>query len=203
MNDMKTKGLYEEYKVDISAFTQERPLGVSGILRCRNCADYIEACIESCIGALDELVIVFHDCTDNTPQILRAKQAQYSTKIKTFFFKLSEQTYFEKYVTPSSIPGNRRMIETMRYSKEILDGGFCWFHLRPTMPTQRERCNKMYEKQPDRFTTLEKLKENTYRKFHNYYHPFIAVRFAEPIFSYFYTASRKHIPWNKLKDLEK
>lgn len=370
MNDMKTKDLYEEYKVDISAFTQERPWGVSGILRCRNCADFIEACIESCIGALDELIIVFHDCTDNTPQILQKKQAQYSTKIKiyeyrpyilpiemnqsifsfaeklpfdsihftsgyynyalskvtfryvvkvdidqiyfpqvwkrlcdayrstvkvklkvieyiaygfynayiqcfydeninhfrllekmtiglhrfyfsyiekriirdkvavslsginlfrlddewkiglgdehnrelfppfngvrdTFFFKLSEQTYYEKYVTPSDIPGNMRMIETMRYSKEILDGGFCWFHLKPIMPTQRERCNKMYEEQPDRFTTLEKLKENTYRKFRNRYHPFIAVRFAEPIFSYFYTALRKYIPWNKLKDLEK
>ncbi len=367
---MKTRDLYDEYNVDISAFTQERPLGVSGILRCRNCADYIEACIESCIEALDELIIVFHDCTDNTPEILRTKQTQYSTKIKVyeyrpyilpiemnqpvflfaerlpfdsihltsgysnyalskvtfryvikvdmdqiyfpqvwkrlcdayrstakvklkaieyiayglyhayihcfsnenidhfrlleklaiklhrfyfsyiekrvirdkvavslsginlfrldnewkiglgdahnlelfppfngvrdhFFFKLSEQTYFEKHVTPSTIPGNVRIIETMHYPQEILDGGFFWFHLKPIMPTQRERCKKMYEERPERFTTLGKLKKNTYRKFRNCYHPFIAVRFAEPVFSYFYTAMRKYIPWDKLNDLEK
>ena len=48
----------------------------------------IEACIESCIGALDELIIVFHDCTDNTPQILRTKQAQYSSKIKIYEYRL-------------------------------------------------------------------------------------------------------------------
>ena len=46
---------YTEYTVDLSQLTKERPLGVTGILRCQNSADFLDACIESCIEGLDEL----------------------------------------------------------------------------------------------------------------------------------------------------
>lgn len=40
---------YTEYAVDLSQLTKERPLGVTGILRCQNSADFLDACIESCM----------------------------------------------------------------------------------------------------------------------------------------------------------
>ena len=39
---------------------------VAGIMRVKNDGMFIEACIESCIDALDELIVVHNDCTDNS-----------------------------------------------------------------------------------------------------------------------------------------
>lgn len=61
---------YLTYKTNTESFAKERPLGVSGILRCHNHADFLELCIDSCIDGLDELIAVYHDCTDDTVQIL-------------------------------------------------------------------------------------------------------------------------------------
>ena len=33
---------YTEYTVDLSQLTKERPLGVTGILRCQNSADFLD-----------------------------------------------------------------------------------------------------------------------------------------------------------------
>ena len=41
--------------------------GISGLMRVKNDAELIEASINSCIDALDELIIVYNDCTDDTP----------------------------------------------------------------------------------------------------------------------------------------
>lgn len=58
--------------------------GLSGIMRMRNEAQFVADCIDSCIEALDELVIVYNDCTDNTPIIVEAKRKQYPDKIKVY-----------------------------------------------------------------------------------------------------------------------
>ena len=66
---------YTEYAVDLSQLTKERPLGVT-------C--FLAACIESCIEGLDELIAVYHNCTDETANILKRKQSKYPDKIKIF-----------------------------------------------------------------------------------------------------------------------
>ncbi len=53
-----------EFHVDISRLALDRTPGVSGILRVKNDAEFLEECIESCIPALDELIIVYNGCTD-------------------------------------------------------------------------------------------------------------------------------------------
>ena len=58
--------------------------GLSGILRAKNEARFVSACIESCIDALDELIIVYNDCSDTTPQIIKEKQRKYPDKIKIY-----------------------------------------------------------------------------------------------------------------------
>ena len=77
------------YVVDADTLTRERPVGVSGVLRCKNCEDFLEMCIDSCIDGLDELIAVYHDCTDRTPEILRQKAAQYPDKIRVFEYRPS------------------------------------------------------------------------------------------------------------------
>lgn len=345
-------------------------MGVTGILRCHNAADFLGMCIDSCIEGLDELVAVYHDCTDDTPRILADKQAQYPDKIKVyeytpyvfpmemdeslfsfvknlpsdsahlmsgysnyalskatyryvvkidadqvyfsepwkriceayrstvpvrlkatdyaayrlyrfyirhfsrknrpcfhwfekiavkfypyyfsylekrvirdkvavslsginlfhlanqwrvglgerhvpelfplfngvgdhFFFELSEETFFQKWIMPSTRPGVRRVIEVMFYAGEMLDGGFFWFHLKPALKRQKAKSEQLYETCPGRMVSLEELQKLPYPAFREKFHPFFPVSFTEPIFSYFYTATQKLIPWNELKRLEK
>ena len=65
---------------------KSRPLknGLSGLMRTRNEAQLIEPCIDSCINALDELIVVCFDCTDDTLEILERKKRQYPTKLRVF-----------------------------------------------------------------------------------------------------------------------
>ena len=61
--------------------------GVSGIMRVKNDAQFIEACVESCINALDELIIVYNDCSDNSPQVIEEMRSRYPDKIKVYEYK--------------------------------------------------------------------------------------------------------------------
>lgn len=61
-----------------------RRRGVSGMMRVRNDSEFIESCIESCIDALDELVIVYNDCTDNSPEIIQSMVNRYPHKIHCY-----------------------------------------------------------------------------------------------------------------------
>ena len=58
--------------------------GLSGFVRAKNEGKFIGSSIDSCIDALDELVVVYNDCTDDTEQVLKQKMLQYPQKIKLF-----------------------------------------------------------------------------------------------------------------------
>lgn len=83
MNSTHSKR-YTEFEVDPSIWDKERPLGVSGIIRCQNSADFLEACVESCIDGLDELIAVYHNCTDETVPILNRLLEKYPDKIRIY-----------------------------------------------------------------------------------------------------------------------
>lgn len=57
---------------------------VSGFLRVKNEGIFIERCIESCIDALDELIVVYNDCTDNSADEINKMVAKYPDKIKCY-----------------------------------------------------------------------------------------------------------------------
>lgn len=82
------KGSYNsaDYYVDMSFLAKERPIGVSGLLRVKNDAEFLSDCIDSCVDALDELIICYQDCEDNAPEIIREKQKQYPHKIKVYYY---------------------------------------------------------------------------------------------------------------------
>lgn len=67
--------------------------GLSGFLRVKNEARFIGPCIESCIGALDELVVVYNDCTDSTPEILKKLEAKYPDKIRIYPYEHNVQAF--------------------------------------------------------------------------------------------------------------
>ena len=83
--------------------------GVSGIMRVKNDAEFIEASIDSCIDALDELIIVYNDCSDNSPELIYNKQAQYPDKIKVYEYKhkiYSINLTKEEYEYAKSLPSD-------------------------------------------------------------------------------------------------
>lgn len=57
---------------------------VTGIMRVKNDGMFIERCIESCIDALDELVVVHNDCTDNSVEEIEKMRAKYPDKIRRY-----------------------------------------------------------------------------------------------------------------------
>ncbi|MDZ7951218.1 glycosyltransferase [Nostoc sp. DedQUE09] len=65
---------------------QNRKDGISGLMRVRNEEEFLAATIESWIDYIDELVIVFHQCTDNTPQIIETFAQKYPQKIRAFHY---------------------------------------------------------------------------------------------------------------------
>ena len=82
--------------------------GLSGLIRARNEAKFISLCIDSCIDALDELIVVYNDCSDKTEEILEEKVKQYPGKLKIFPFNHNIFAYSGGY--PFSISGDIRSV---------------------------------------------------------------------------------------------
>ncbi|MEH2057462.1 MAG: tetratricopeptide repeat protein [Nostoc sp.] len=77
----------EHPTINTSSFEpQNRQDGISGLMRVRNEEEFLTPVIESWIDYVDELVIVFHQCTDKTPQIIEAFAQKYPHKIRAFHY---------------------------------------------------------------------------------------------------------------------
>lgn len=81
--------------------------GVSGIMRVKNDAQFIERCVESCIETLDELIIVYNDCSDDSPAIIEEMRKRYPEKIRVFPYEyhiLSQNLTKDEYEFVKSLP---------------------------------------------------------------------------------------------------
>ena len=74
--------------------------GLSGIMCIKNEASFLETCIDSCIDALDELIVVFIKGNDNSEEILSVKKNQYGDKLlyyeyphEVLWFEMTRQEY--------------------------------------------------------------------------------------------------------------
>lgn len=101
----------KQYHVDITAFQKKRLNGISGILRVKNDAEFLAEAIDSCIDALDELIIVYNDCSDESTTIIRRKADEYVGKIKYYEYappiyanNLSEEEYEFIKLQPADSP---------------------------------------------------------------------------------------------------
>jgi len=61
--------------------------GISGFMRLKNEAEFVDRAIASHIGGLDELIIVHNDCSDETPAICHHWQRLYPEKIKVYEYE--------------------------------------------------------------------------------------------------------------------
>lgn len=64
----------------------DRLPGVSAFMRIRNGADFMEATVRSHADFYDEIVAVYNQCTDATPEILSRLQAELGSKLKVFHY---------------------------------------------------------------------------------------------------------------------
>lgn len=69
--------------------------GVSGLLRVKNDGPFIRSCIFSCIDALDELIVVYNDCTDNSAEEIEKMRQLYPDKIKVYPYPYSIVRIFD------------------------------------------------------------------------------------------------------------
>ena len=85
--------------------------GLSGIMCVKNEATFLETCIDSCIEALDELIVVYIKGNDNSEDILAKKQSQYKGKLfcyeypyNVLWFDMTRQEYEIAYDLPENDP---------------------------------------------------------------------------------------------------
>lgn len=73
--------------VDFSRLNPEiRRPGLAGFMRLRNEGEYLAQSIESWLPVLDELIIVYNNCQDNTADIVEEYASRYPDKIKAFHY---------------------------------------------------------------------------------------------------------------------
>lgn len=78
-------------------------------MRVKNDGEFIEACVDSSIPALDELIIVFNSCTDNSGAIIKKCAEKYPDKIRVFEYKpvvLANNLDESEYRRALSLPKN-------------------------------------------------------------------------------------------------
>jgi len=66
---------------------KSRADGISGFMRLKNEAEFADHAIATHLGGLDELVIVYNDCSDETPEICRHWERLYPDKIKVYEYE--------------------------------------------------------------------------------------------------------------------
>ena len=59
-----------------------RQPGLTGLMRVMNDSLTLAQSIDSCISVLDELIITYNDCTDESPQIIARKKQEHPDKIQ-------------------------------------------------------------------------------------------------------------------------
>lgn len=84
---------------------KELKKGVSGLLRVWNEGPFIQSCICSCIDALDELIVVYNDCTDNSAEEIEKMRQRYPEKIKVYPYPY----HVEKYIDADAEGGVSRL----------------------------------------------------------------------------------------------
>lgn len=77
-----------------------RQPGISGFMRVRNGADFLERVVESHLPFFDEIVIVYNQCTDRTPEIAGLLANRHPGKVR--------EIHYEPRVHPPGSDAHRR-----------------------------------------------------------------------------------------------
>ncbi|HMO78955.1 MAG TPA: glycosyltransferase [Candidatus Paceibacterota bacterium] len=85
--NINNPGLYKKYITTKKDIGLSLEYGISGFYRVKNEEKTLELSVESHIRYLDEIIIVYNDSNDNTPQIALNLQKKYPEKIKVFEYE--------------------------------------------------------------------------------------------------------------------
>ena len=77
---------FDQFKFNPASLSAPRPPGISAYLRVKNGESFVRLAIESHLPFYDEIIAVYNDCTDATPQILHDLATKYPQKIKVFHY---------------------------------------------------------------------------------------------------------------------
>jgi hypothetical protein len=84
------------WQVTEADYARPRVPGIAGFMRLRNEAAFLDAAFETHLQGLDELVVVYNRCTDETPAICRRWAERHPDRIRLF--------EYEPEVVPLSAP---------------------------------------------------------------------------------------------------
>jgi hypothetical protein len=84
------------WQVTEADYARPRQPGISGFMRLRNEAEFLDGTFRTHLEGLDELVVVYNRCTDATPEICARWAARHPDKVRLF--------EYEPEVVPLSAP---------------------------------------------------------------------------------------------------
>lgn len=86
----------------------DRLPGVSAFMRIRNGADFLEATIRTHVDLFDEIVAVFNQCTDTTPDILARLAAEFGPKLRVYHYapRVHPMGSEDHRITPGDAPSS-------------------------------------------------------------------------------------------------
>ena len=99
-----------------------RKLGLTGLMRVMNDAETLAKSIDSCVNSLDELVITFNDCTDESPRIIEQKKQQYPDKIKVVpypYHVMGVDLTDDEYAYVKSLPSDAPCLLATYYNNAL------------------------------------------------------------------------------------
>lgn len=74
------------YHIDHDWFTREKKMGISGVARLKNSADFLEGVVRAFLPYLDEIILVAEQATDGTNEICERLAQEYPDKVRYFFY---------------------------------------------------------------------------------------------------------------------
>ncbi|MDP2652913.1 MAG: hypothetical protein Q8Q08_02655 [Candidatus Omnitrophota bacterium] len=102
-------GSLREYWFDRAALDPKgRRPGLSGYMRLRNEADFVGQAIAAILPFLDELVIVYNNCSDETPAIAEGFRRSFPDKVKVYEYapRVYHQSSAEYHDLPAESPNS-------------------------------------------------------------------------------------------------
>lgn len=66
--------------------TSKKLPGLSAVVRLKDEQEFAMACLESIVPFFDEIVVVYHNCTDRTPEIVAEFAARYRKQVRAFHY---------------------------------------------------------------------------------------------------------------------